>query len=562
MNIGIIGAGWNGCHIARVLAKLGHKVTLLEEKPAPFSGTSGTFGIRAHWGGHYPRSEQTRRYCREGFTRLKATYKELLVDHEASIYGLGTLDADGQPSKVTNVQQFHTICQEAKELGQIHIMEEPEKQGYHNLLTAVDVEEPSIVLGQSLRKAFVHYLKEDNVNVIYNFKAQITSRNNGVMVQRKPSKTNKNNTRKKDEHFFFDKVINATGYQDQLPDLSTFPIDIRVTYQPCLALTYKDTKPGIKPKSFIVMDGAYPCLLPRQMGDDSSQQDYILTHGKWTIMGSYETPDEARTTLKHITDDFILQHIKPAAEGEMNRFYPEFQDRFTYTGWTGTVLAKMKTQGEFRCAVTFEKDNVIYIFPGKISNIFHVEDEVKMLLANEKVISSGHYRYIEGGVLCSSINEIQNHPNKQDRSTTNLQTYEELMASKSDSGCVETTVEQTIHCETPTTPCRVFAKPRPPERPTPEANHSPRFFHARPTKEKEKSSRHAHFQLQYWAHIIEDVTIFALAIIIAPLIISSPLALIAVVSLAVMLCAYCLMAHKPEAVRNDNKTAMAISMTA
>src|SRR5690606_32930840 len=100
----------------------------------------------------------------------------------------------------------------------------------------------------------------------------------------------------------FDKVINATSYQAFQPELADFPFDVEILYQPCLALLYKDTAPSALPFSFIVMDGWFPCLMPYISNKepanptqlDSFHRNYILTHGKWTIMGTYYTATEAR----------------------------------------------------------------------------------------------------------------------------------------------------------------------------------------------------------------------------------------------------------------------------
>lgn len=97
MKIAVIGGGWYGCHIARVLKLAGHDVTLFESHEQIFRGISGRFGIRLHAGPHYPRSEKTRKSCREGFAEFANTYPELVVKHAYSIYGLGTLDANNEP---------------------------------------------------------------------------------------------------------------------------------------------------------------------------------------------------------------------------------------------------------------------------------------------------------------------------------------------------------------------------------------------------------------------------------------------------------------------------------
>jgi hypothetical protein len=174
---------------------------------------------------------------------------------------------------------------------------------------------------------------------------------------------------------FYDAVINATGYTSALPDglLSNLPIKLDTRYQACIALHYRDTKspadPGVKPLSFIVMDGWFPSLMP-SVGEPGSRGKYVLTHGAYTILGPLHTPAAASHCLTNLsmTPEIIDGGIRPKIETEMERFWPGFTGRFVY---------QMVTDTEFRSSVVFERDGVIYIFPGKISNVVEASDEAK-----------------------------------------------------------------------------------------------------------------------------------------------------------------------------------------
>ena len=97
MDIGIIGGGWYGCHVAVALSKKGHKVTLFEKSSDVFQGVSGDFGQRLHKGPHYPRSFETRESCRRSHNEFLERYPELVVKHEYSTYALGITDSIGNP---------------------------------------------------------------------------------------------------------------------------------------------------------------------------------------------------------------------------------------------------------------------------------------------------------------------------------------------------------------------------------------------------------------------------------------------------------------------------------
>ncbi|KTD37708.1 FAD dependent oxidoreductase [Legionella nautarum] len=405
-----MGAGWYGCHLALKLKKAGHEVIVFEKNPDIFSGISGKFGIRLHDGLHYPRSAATRVNCRAHFEKFKEEYPELVVNHEYSIYALGELDADGLPPKV-NAEVFKEVCNELPDTQYIN----PKERGYEHLISAVSVEEPSIEIGAQLREKFRKYLDDADIPVVCNFEVQ--------SIEKTTSKIKVSNGNRTEE---VDLVINATSYQNFLPE-EPFPFNMEVAYQPCIALSYKDTTPGVKPFSFIVMDGWFPCLMP-YVTEEPHTNEYILTHGKWTIMGSFAKASEAHELLSSLEDKIIEEKIKPWCEQEMVKFWPEFAHRFEYTGWKGSVLAKLKTDSEFRSAVTFEKDGIIHIIPGKVSNIFDVEREVFMLLQQLNVKEVQGYRYVQDGVLATCLGEITKKPVIESRNTCSLQTYKSVLS--------------------------------------------------------------------------------------------------------------------------------------
>lgn len=409
--VGIIGGGWYGCHIALSLSKQGYTIILFEKNPTIFSEISGKFGVRLHVGPHYPRSPATRKSCREGFKEFCEKYPQLLNHHEFSIYGLGKLDEDNQPPKVTQ-EQFREVCSEFNCSSEVVC---DEKSRFRNLFFAFNMNEPSIIVGEKLRKTFEKLLTESYVKILYNSEIkEIIKLNDKISI--------KNNHEELHE---FDHVINATSYQTFLPKEPP-PFKIEVVYQPCLALVYEDTIKPLPEKrfSFIVMDGSFPCVMPYDDGIENDCRKYILTHGKWTILGSYKTVKEGYTHLSRINDDFIQDYVKPPCESSIDKFWPEFQKRFRYLYWIGAILAKIKTDKEFRSAITFQNElsGLIYFIPGKVSNIFDVEREALALITKQKIVNKGNYLYVKGGVLDDSIHEIEEKP-KSLRNTCELQPY-------------------------------------------------------------------------------------------------------------------------------------------
>lgn len=414
MRIAIIGAGWNGCHLAIELTKAGHDITVLEKLPAILSGCSGTFGIRLHRGPHYPRSKSTREGCHAAFERFCETYPEIIKHHQDSIYAHGERDAEGCPPKVS-ADTFKDVCFETKECQKVDV----EAKAVQGVTAAYDVDEPSVAIGTELRRFFEHKLAAEGVEVVLDVEVQKIRRRPGeplTVVYRKNSPGNR--CLRRTGFLDADFIVNATGYQSLTPNQTTSvdaeaqPLGCDVVYQACIAFRYEDTAPGEKPFSFIVMDGWFPCLMPSIDGDPAAyatspqpsppRRHYILTHGSYTILGSFTRPEQAQDLLDRVcspspsfspssssrdsaftNEANLVSQLRTAAETEICRFWPPFRDRFHYRGCQGSVLAKLRTECEFRSSVVFARDSIIYVFPGKISNVFRASDDVLSLIATE-----------------------------------------------------------------------------------------------------------------------------------------------------------------------------------
>lgn len=419
-HIAIVGGGWNGVYLTDFLSSQGYKITLYEKNPQIFSGISGNFGIRIHAGPHYPRSLSTRISCQRGYHEFYETYPELINQHRHSIYALAKKDIDDRPSKVS-LAQFKNVCHEFGFKSEIDI----KKYGYNEktLLAAYDINEPSAVLGPRLRNFFEKRLTKPNIIIKYNATVDsITRQNENCIISCDKKKHS------------YDYVINATGYINLLPYKPISPFGIKVVYQPCLALIYEEQNFFNKPMSFIVMDGWFPCLMPYDDRDVSSTESilskYIMTHGKLTILGSYNVYAQACFALSKVNDKFINKYVKIPAEQHMQLFWQSFSEKYKYLGWTGAVLPKIKTDREFRGTVVFQDDlsKIIYVFPGKITNIFDAGREVLKLMTSEGVrYSKTGYNYIKYGALDLSMNEIIENISDESRVTCGLQTFRHVL---------------------------------------------------------------------------------------------------------------------------------------
>jgi glycine/D-amino acid oxidase-like deaminating enzyme len=409
--IAIVGAGIYGCQIALTLHQQGFDVVLYEKNGMILSEISGNFGIRLHEGLHYPRSIKTRKSCLRGKQEFETTYPELVNNHDHSIYGLSNIDASNSPSKVTP-EQFKKLASESKDF---KIIEDPREFGYTNLTTAIDTNEPTLVLGAKLRKGFNQHLQNEKIDLRLNTKiSKINKTENGkfLIVTDNGDET------------IFDEVVNATSYKQFLPE-DPLPFNMRIVYQACTALVYEDTREKElgKARPFIVMDGWFPCFMPY---DENSK--YIITHGSFTIIGTRDTEKETSFFLERaLADQAYSEEVRINSENHLCEFWPEFKGRFKYIKWIGTVLAKIVSDTEFRSAITFKaKDGMIYVIPGKLNNIFDIAREVGHLINDElsdrMILSENGFKYIKGGLLDEGHDEILKKPEDTSRNTCFLQT--------------------------------------------------------------------------------------------------------------------------------------------
>lgn len=423
--IAIIGAGWYGCHIALTLSKLGFDVTLYERNSEILNEISGNFGVRLHLGLHYPRSKRTRENCIEEYDDFVRTYPELVNHHAHSIYGLGNRDANGQPSKVS-AEDFNSLASEHESFKVI----DPNKLGYKNLETAIDTTEASLVVGRKLRLKFSEYLGNTDVKIKLN--TEVTAITRGL--DGKTEIFTKVNPPEE-----FDAVLNATSYHQFLPNRE-LPFDIKIVYQACVGLLYEDTEENEKGKQtpFIVMDGWFPCLMSYDDGEKKENSQYIVIHGKWTILASCPTEEEARYRLSdNLQNQELQETIEKSCREHLSHFYPEFHGRFKYLGWKGNVLAKVVTDKEFRSTIVFqdESTDIIHIIPGKVGGVGSAAKEVLTLLNHQlnkdKILSEDGYLYVDNGVLSKGKEEVSEKPKDLSRNTSSLQTSTEILLSNS-----------------------------------------------------------------------------------------------------------------------------------
>lgn len=349
-------------------------------------------------------------------------YPELVIDHRWAVYANGILDATGQPSKVSD-EHFEQVCMETEGCFRIDC----EEMGFTNVGSAFSLPEPSIAVGDRLREFF--WKKIDSVGLSIHLNTKVVGcydGREGVDLECISSG--------KTAMIKAARVVNATAFESLLPANFTEAktgLGFEVVYQVCVALRFKKKVPNPAPISFIVMDGWFPCLMPSisgrrhdaDAGDEADVfQNYIVTHGSHTIIGSFSTSAEAHNKLNQLTDDSI-ESLKDPTIKEMSRFWSTFEDEFEYQDWFGSVIVKLKTRREFRSAVIIQGGNIIHVLPGKISNIFDAAEEALQLIelhSKKEIVTQHGWRWLSDGVFASSREEIAEQPGSTERCTCNL----------------------------------------------------------------------------------------------------------------------------------------------
>jgi glycine/D-amino acid oxidase-like deaminating enzyme len=418
----IVGGGWAGCQTALELAAKGYDVTIVEKNKDIFSEISGKYGIRLHNGGHYLRSPVTRASCYRGYDEFIKNYEHLLRYNQSAVYGLAAVpDVDGNLPKVTP-DEFRDVAREIEGAGIPCQLVDARVLGYKNLANFINSNEPGVACGWQLREDFRNRLANAGVKIVY--ETEVTE------VEKLSDETYSISTNN-EQTLTADYLVNATYFQSRaLLPKKELPLGIKVVYQPSLTFRYADIESGEDATfSITVMDGKYVCLMPRAGHDtpEDTCSEYTLYHAKYTILDTFDNPEDAHKYLDNLLNDpgfpRFTDAYRRAFEDDMERFYPGFRARFMFTGKVDTgVGTKFETEKDMRSAVVFEDEEmgIKHIFSGKINNVMEGARAVHQLMVTPKedLIHVGGYAYARGSEFDHAIGEMIEKPKNKANSTS------------------------------------------------------------------------------------------------------------------------------------------------
>ncbi len=339
MNIGIIGAGWYGCHLGLVLKEKGHDVTIFERNGQIFSEASGNNQNRWHLGFHYPRSGKTRNQLMETRLPFLDRYNQFLVTVPNNIYAIA------QESCI----DFQT---------------------YYEIL-AGDIVNPSNFALENIEGAILCHEEQIGTDAVRNYFRDELAPNIEYdstihSINQYPTWANLeihqrgcNFTRS------YDLILNCTYGQ-------FFPSNNSIMYEGCVLLVYEKLK-DIPLGALTVVDGPFCSLYPYK------NNLYTLSSVKHTPVSLSKHVQFAFSDLKLKTswDVANVRTIRDNMEREITHFAPWFIHSFKYSHFLTSIKVKPANDTSANREFFGERNgHVLGVYSGKINNIMLAEQYV------------------------------------------------------------------------------------------------------------------------------------------------------------------------------------------
>lgn len=336
-DIVIIGSGWYGCHIAKLLQK-DYNVTIIEQKSKIFDNSSYYNQNRLHLGFHYSRDYNTRSLCKNNYEKFKKYYGDCIDDISNNYYMISK-------DSLLDYQTYENIYK--YEGFDFNILENDK---FDNIYNKILITDEKVINSDKVKTHFNESLK--NVKIIFN-------------------------TRVEGYHKIDDKIIIETDRNidiscDLLLDCTYNQLGwskLNYKYELTISLLYKkigDSDIG----ALTVMDGKFWSLYPREI----KQNIYTLTDVEFTP--AILSTDYNVINNSSLTDEMIVS-IRSNMENKVNSYYKDFLKEFEYESYFLSKKTKKISSSDSR-DITIEEieKNVITVNCGKIYGIFDYEDYI------------------------------------------------------------------------------------------------------------------------------------------------------------------------------------------
>jgi len=333
-NIAIVGAGWYGLHLAKVLKENGFGVRVFEKNKNILEEASILNQSRLHQGFHYPRSALTRTQSMEGYQRFLIEYPTLSSPIEENYYLI--------PKHVSLVD-YDTFCLIMNSSGLDFSELNKNSIDFINLLKiegAIKCDER--ILNSKLTREYFQKLLSENISL-------------GHKIQSIPL----------NDYFFridnqnFDFLVDATwGSLENLNNDYYYEATI-LFYIKCL----NDKFPCIT-----LVDGNFWSIYATE-----TTGIYTLSSVKNTPLNAFNNKQDAYKFLLNLTTKEI-DRKKDLMTREVIDYFPKFLEFFNFLSPQLSIKTKKNSLAADRSVSVIKSGNKFSIISGKIDNIFIVSD--------------------------------------------------------------------------------------------------------------------------------------------------------------------------------------------
>ena len=330
-NIAIIGAGWYGCHFAKILIEKGHRVTIYEKNGSVFSAASGANQNRLHLGFHYPRDFATRKQSSDGFSWFMKNYKNFTLPICKNYYAIP------QHGSILDSQTYLQIMT-ASGLPYERICVDNLKS-FSNLDAIINTNERLIL--NNFAASYFEKLLEKNIN----YNTEISDEGYGRIL---------------DEYDF---VIDCTWGALLGESMSS-----EIYYEACIYFIYQSNESDF---ALTVMDGPFTSLFPYY--DDF----FTLTDVEHTPIFSSQNFKEVNEYLcSYKLQNHKISEKRKLFESKIKIFINNFDTIFTFVKPQFAVKTKTRSTSDRRTTNIYDNENSVHILSGKIDTIYVAENHV------------------------------------------------------------------------------------------------------------------------------------------------------------------------------------------
>jgi len=335
IKIGIIGAGWFGCHLSHfLLKKKDYDVTLFEKKNDIFLGSSGFNQFRYHKGFHYPRSKSTIKEIKSNSKKFYKEYKKFIKFPRYNYYSIAKkkslIDFETYKDILKNNKIKFKNCKKISHFN------------YSNLEGVINSTE-GVILNDKIKKFFKRKLR-------------------GVL------KYNTCIDRVYKLHKNYDLIIDCSNntFKNYFSKLVKYVLTISFIFKSKNLKNYP---------TLTVMDGDLPSIY--QYSD--KKNFYTLTHSNYTHIKKFSSFNNLLKYKKKLPKKKV-NNLKTKSIESISKYYKNFDEKFNYKGYFLSYKILPNEETDKRETFVFRNKNLISFFSPKISNIFTAEKIINSII--------------------------------------------------------------------------------------------------------------------------------------------------------------------------------------